>query len=120
MFAESARFRRQLESLPSALEQLQLELPNNPTSVPVPTPKPQRASISPLNGISTCININLPPVRKFSGEDGNPHGITDFFSSIERNTDHEFGAEIHGKDAQMIASFHSFLGSEAKESWGML
>ena len=76
--------------------------------------------MSPSNGISTRININLPLVRKFSGEDGDPHGITDFFSRIERITDHEFGNEIHGKDTQMIATFRSFLRGEAKEYWGML
>ena len=89
-------------------------------SMPVSTPKPHRASMSPLNGISTHININMSSLGKFSGEDGNPHGITDFFSHIERNTDHKFGDEIHGKAMQMIATFSSFLRGEAKEYWGML
>jgi hypothetical protein len=69
---------------------------------------------------STRININLPPVRKFSGDDGDPHGITDFIARIEKNTDHEFRDDEEEEESSHIATFRGFLRGDAKECWGML
>ena len=69
---------------------------------------------------TTRININSPPVSKFSGEDGNPHGITDFIACIEKNTEHEFGDDNSGKEPSMISTFREYLCGDAKDFWGML
>ena len=69
---------------------------------------------------TTRININLPPVKKFSGEDGDPHGITDFIARIEKNTEHEFGDDNSGKEPSMISTFRQYLCGDAKNFWAML
>lgn len=69
---------------------------------------------------TTRVNINLPPVRKFSGEDGDPHGITDFIARIEKNITHELGDDDSEKESVMVATFREHLSGDAKDFWGML
>ena len=78
--------------------------------------------MSPMapNTHTTRININLPPVRKFSGEDDDPHSITDFIAHIEKNIEHEYGDDEAGKESSMVSAFCEYLSGDAKDYWGMI
>ena len=69
---------------------------------------------------TTHININLPPVRKFSGEDGDSHGITNFITHIEKNTEHQFGDDNSMKEPSMVSTFREYLCGDAKDFWAIL
>ena len=69
---------------------------------------------------TTRVNINLPPVRNCSGEDGDRHGITDFIARVEMNITHELGDDNSEKESPMVATFCEHLSSDAKDLWGIL
>ena len=69
---------------------------------------------------TTRVNINLPPVGKFSGEDGDLHGITDFIARIEKNIEHKYGDDNAGKDSSMVSTFREYLSGDVKDYWSMI
>ena len=66
------------------------------------------------------VMINLPPVRKFGGRDGDACSILDFITRIEKNAEDEFPGGHGGKDEGQISMFCTYLGGEAKDYWEML
>ena len=116
-----------VDSLPRSLGNLQIgpqHTAHASSSASTDTPAEQKLPLdmSPMapNTHTTRVNINLPPVRKFSGEDGDPHGITDFIARIEKNIEHEYGEDETGKESSMVSTFREYLSGDAKDYWGMI
>ena len=116
-----------MDSLPQSLGNLQISPQRTPHASSSTATDPPSAlnlvpDMSPMapNTHTTRVNINLPPVRKFSGEDGDPHGITDFIARIEKNIEHEYGDDEAGKESSMVSTFREYLSGDAKDYWGMI
>ena len=90
----------------------------NQTTAQTPTITP--AEMPPPQAMRPNVMINLPPVKKFRGRDGDACSILDFISRIEKNAEYEFPDGDGGIEEAQISMFRTDLGGDAKDYWGML
>ena len=108
------RFRR---ALANSAQYNQITQRNQTTAqTPIITP----AEMPPTQALWPNVMINLPPVKKFRGRDGNACSIHDFISRIKKNAKYEFPDGDDGKEEAQNSMFRTYLGGDAKDYWGML
>ena len=108
------RFRR---ALANSAQYNRITQRNRTTAqTPIITP----AEMPPPQATRPNVMINLPPVKKFRGRDGDACSILDFISRIEKNAEYEFPDGDGGKEEAQISMFRTYLGGDAKDYWGML